>query len=76
MNQETLNLFLFIFLAIITGCIVVVAVFFIMALKTFMRMSEQLNETALSFRDKLQFKALAALPAILLTLVRNIRKRG
>ena len=76
MNQDTLNAFLVIFLAIITGCVVAITYFFVQALRSVERTADDLSETAQSFKDKLQFKVLAAIPALLLTLVRNIRKRG
>ena len=76
MTQETLNIFLVIFLVVFTSCIVVLTYFFIMALKTVINVADRVTETAEDIKSKLQFRALAALPAILLALVKNFRKRG
>lgn len=76
MTQETLNIFLIIFFAVMTGCLLVTTYFLVKALKVFINIANHLNETAESLRSKLQLKALTAVPAILLGILRNFRKRG
>lgn len=76
MNQETLNIFLIVFLVIITGCIITITYFLIRALKAVITLADHAIETAESIKSKLQLRALTAIPSLLLTLVKNFRKRG
>lgn len=76
MTQETLNIFLIIFFAVMTGCLLITTYFLVRALKVIINLADHLNETAESLRNKFQLKALAAVPAILLGILRNFRKRG
>lgn len=70
-TQDILNLVLIITLLVITTCIVFVTLFFIKALKA-------IEDTTQSIKDKIQMKALAALPALVIGLLGRVikRKRG
>lgn len=76
MTQETLNIFLIIFLLIITGCVVAITYFFIRALKAVIVLADHLTDTAEGLKSKLQLRFLSAVPSLLLALVKNFRKRG
>ncbi len=77
-TQDTLNIFLIIGLFIIVSCSVYITYYFVRALKSFSALADNLEETAQSIKNKLQMKALAAIPALLVALVGRVikRKRG
>ncbi len=77
-TQDTLNIFLIIFIVIITICISFVSYFFVTALKAISRMADNIEQTTEDIKNKLQMKALAAIPALLVALVSRVikRKRG
>lgn len=77
-TQDTLNIFLIIALFVITSCAVFATVYFVQALKSITQLSDDLDETAQNLKNKLQLKALAAIPALLVALASKVikRKRG
>lgn len=77
-SQDTLNLSLAFGFIVITICIVFITFFLIQTLKSVSNMASDISETTQSLKEKIQMKALAALPAILLGLASRIirRKRG
>lgn len=77
-TKDILNILLILGLIIITSCVVFVSYYFIQALKAIMKLADNLDETAQSIKDKVQLKALAAIPALLVSLVSKIKhkKRG
>lgn len=77
-TQDTLNIFLIIGLFIIVSCFVYITYYFVQALKSFSSLADSLDETTQSVKEKLQMKALAAIPALLVALVGRVikKKRG
>ena len=77
-TQDVVSIFLIILLVIVTVCIAFVSYFFVQALKSITRMADNIEETTEDIKRKLQMKALAAIPAILVSLVSQVikRKRG
>lgn len=76
-TQDLLNIFLIIGFIIITICIVALTFYFIQALKSIQILAENLKDTTQSVKEKLQLRALAAIPALLLGIIgRFLRKRG
>lgn len=76
MNQDVLNIFIILILIVITSCVVLVTFYAIQALKSASRLTDNLDETAQSLKNKVQLKALVAIPALLVALVSKLRKRG
>lgn len=76
MGQEILNVVLVIFLAVIAGCIVAATIFFIQALRSIIKVADNINETTQGLRNRLQLKALMTIPALILALIQKFRKRG
>lgn len=76
-SQDGLNLILAAGFLIITACIVYVAFYLVQALKSIRNLSESLDETTQNIKDKIQLKALAAIPALLIALIAKLlKKRG
>ncbi len=76
-SQDILNFALIIGISIITSCVVFITIFLVQALKSMIRLSDNLEETAQGIKEKVQMKALVAIPAILVSLIgRFIKKRG
>ena len=77
-TQDILNLVLAIFLLVITTCTVLLTYYLIQALKAISALADNLEDTTQSIKDKIQMKALSAIPALLVTLASKIikRKRG
>lgn len=77
-TQDVVSIFLIILLVIVTVCITFVSYFFVQALKSITRMADNIEETTEDIKRKLQMKALAAIPAILVSLASRVikRKRG
>ncbi len=77
-TKDVLNILFILGLIIITSCVVFVTYYFIQALKSITKLTDDLGETAQSLKNKVQLKALAAIPAILVSLVSRIiqKKRG
>jgi len=76
-TQDILNFTLTLGIFIITSCVVIITIFLVQVLKAIIRLSDNLEETAQGIKEKVQMKALAALPAILVSLIgRFIKKRG
>ena len=73
--QDILNLSLIIFLLVITTCIALLTFYFIQALKAISNLADNLEDTTQSIKDKLQMKALAAIPALLIALAGRVIKR-
>lgn len=78
MNQDTLNIFLLPALFIVTTCIVFVSYYLVGALKSVTRLAEDLDDVTQSLKNKVQMKALAAIPALLVALAGKVirRRRG
>lgn len=75
-TQDTLNIFLILALFLIVSCFVYITYYFVRALKSFSALADNLDETAQSIKNKLQMKALAAIPALVVALIgRVIKKR-
>lgn len=62
----------------VTACIVFVTYYFIQALKSMAQLTDDLDEIAQNLKNKLQMKALAAIPALLVALAGKVirGKRG
>ncbi|MBI3103711.1 hypothetical protein HYZ05_02110 [Candidatus Daviesbacteria bacterium] len=78
MNQETLNIFLLLALFVVTTCIVFATFYFVGALKSITQLADDLDETTQSLKNKVQLKALTAIPALLVALAGKVirKKRG
>lgn len=76
MNQDTLNIFILLVLITLSICAVFTTYYFVQALKSITQLSDDLDETARSLKNKVQLKALAAIPALLIALAGKLRKRG
>lgn len=76
MDQNTLNLFVVIFLLVIAACAVVITFYLVLALKAFVQSADEVSDAVQSIKEKIQLKALAALPAFLIGLINRLRKRG
>ncbi len=76
--QDFLNIILVVGALIITACIVYVSYFLVQALKSITNLSDSLEDTTQGIRDKIQLKALAAIPALLVAIAGKIikKKRG
>ncbi len=77
-SQDFLNLVLAIGFLMITICLVFVAFYLVQALKSVTRLSDSLEDTAQGVKEKLQMKALAVIPALLVAIIGRIikNKRG
>lgn len=77
-TQDILSVFLIVSLFIVTICIVFISYFFVQALKAVTRMADNIEQTSEDIKRKLQLKALAAIPALLVALAGKVikRKRG
>ncbi len=75
-TQDILNIVLIIFLLIVTGVVVAIAVFLIKALKSIASLAQSLEDTTQSIKDRVQMRFLTALPSVLIALASRIFKRG
>ncbi|MDD5415904.1 MAG: hypothetical protein PHE48_02760 [Candidatus Daviesbacteria bacterium] len=77
-TQDFLNIILTLGLLVITVCIVYVSYYLVKALKSVTNLSDSLEDTAQGIKDKIQIKALAAIPALLVAIAGKIikKKRG
>ena len=77
-TQDLLNLSLALGIIVITICVVFITFFFVQALKSVSNMTENISDITQNIKEKMQMKALAAIPAILVSLASKIirRKRG
>lgn len=75
-TQDLLNIILVIGFLVIVSCIVFITYSLVQALRSISKMADSLDQTAQNFREKVQLKALSALPPLLLALVSRIFKRG
>ena len=77
-TQDTLNIFLILGIMVISTCAVYISYYFVQALKSVTNLSDDLDEIALNIKNKLGLKVLAAVPALLVSLVGKIirKKRG
>lgn len=74
-TQELLNIFLILGFIVITSCIVFITFYLVQALKAIAQMASSIDETTQNIKEKVQLKALAAVPALLVALVSRIFKR-
>ncbi len=74
-TQDILNTVLILGLIAITTCIIYITYYFVRTLKSITEVLNNLEDVALGIKEKLQVKALAAIPAILLTLVSKLIRR-
>lgn len=74
-TQNLLNTILMFFLLIVTICIAFVSYFFVQALKAITRMADNIEQTTDDIKSKLQMKALAAIPALLISLATKVIRR-
>lgn len=76
-TQDLLSIFLIIAIFIITICIVFATFYFVQALKSIQNLAEDLENTTQSIKNKIQLKALAAIPALLIAIIGKVlKKRG
>lgn len=75
-SQDILNVVLIIGILVFVGAISLIAFFLIKALKAITNLAESLEDTTQNIKEKLQLKALAVIPPILIGLVSRIFKRG
>lgn len=78
MNQDTLNIFIILSIFVVTTCIAFVTYYFIRALKSMAQLTDDLDDITQNLKNKVQMKALAAIPALLVALAGKVirRKRG
>ena len=74
-TKDLLNIFLIISFVLITSCIAFTTYYLIQALKSFTRLTEDIDDTTQSIKNGLQLKALAAIPAILIGLISKVIKK-
>lgn len=76
--QDFLIIILAVGVLVITACLVYVSYYLVRALKSITILSDSLEDTAQGIKDKVQLKALAAIPALLITIIGKIikNKRG
>ena len=77
-TRDFLNLVLAIAIIVLTSCIIYATYYFVQALKSMTQLTDDLDQTAQSLKNKVQMKALAAIPALLIALASKVikRKRG
>lgn len=61
---------------VIVACIALVTFYLIKALKSITNLAESVSDTTQNIKDKLQMRAWAIIPALLVAIVRRIIKRG
>ncbi len=76
--QDFLGSILAVGVLVITACLVYVSFYLVRALKSITSLSDSLEDTAQGIKDKVQLKALAAIPALLIAIIGKIikNKRG
>ena len=74
-SQDVLNVFLILGLFVVTSCVVYVSYYFVSALKSITILVEKLDEVTQSIKDKVAMRALAAIPALLVSLVSKVIKK-
>lgn len=74
-TQDILNIFLMIGVVVITSCVVYVTFYLLKTLKSITRLSDNLDDTAQSVKDKFSMKVLTAAPALLMSLVRSVLQK-
>ena len=77
-TQDLLNFSLALGFIVITTCVVFTTFFLIQALKSLSSAAQDISDTTQGIKEKLQMKALAAIPALLISLAGKVikRKRG
>lgn len=77
-TQVVLNTLLVVGFLVITVCIVYITYYLVKALKSITDLVDSLIDTTQNIKNKIQLKALAAIPALLVTLVGKVikKKRG
>lgn len=75
-TQDLLNILLVVGFLIIVVCIIFVTFYLVLALKSIAKLSESLEDTAQEVKNKLQMRALAVIPPLVIGLVSRIFKRG
>lgn len=75
-TQDLLNIILIIGFLIIVACISFITYFLVQALKTIAKLADSLENTSENIKEKLQMRALTALPALLIALVGRFLKKG
>lgn len=74
-TQDTLNIFLIFGLFVTVACFVYLTYYFVQALKSFSSLVDNLDETTQGIKEKLQMKALAAIPALIVALAAKVIKK-
>lgn len=74
-NQETLNIILIAGILALISCLSLTTYFLIQALKSITRLADSLEDTNQSIREKIQMKALSAIPAVLVALATKLFRR-
>lgn len=77
-TQDILGGFLVVGLIVVVVCFVYIAYYLVEALKSITKVADDLDEATQSIKNRIQLKALAAIPALLVGLVSKVirRKRG
>lgn len=75
-TQDILNTILIIGLIVTVTCIAFVSYFLVKALKSITDLTDSLQATTQSIKDKIQMKLLTAIPALIMGLISKILKRG
>lgn len=77
-TQDLLNPILTIGIIVITICFVFITFYLVQSLKSISNMASDISDATQSIKEKLQMKALSAIPALLVALAGKIikRKRG
>lgn len=74
-SQDIVNILLILLLVIITACTAYTAYYFVQALKSITDLADNLNDTTQNIKEKIQLKALAVVPALLVALVSKIMRK-
>ncbi len=77
-SQDLLNILLALGIFIITSCFIFITYFLVQALKSVIRLADNLENTTQGIKEKIQMKALAAIPALLVSLIGRVitKRRG
>lgn len=74
-SQDILNVFLILGFLTITACIVFATFYFVQALKSISKLTDDLDDLTQNIKNKVQLKALSAIPALLMALAGKIIKK-
>ncbi len=74
-SRDILNLILIIAILVITACFAYATFYLTQALKSITTLADDLVDTTQSIKQKIQLKALATIPALLVALIGKVIKK-